>query len=403
MVTGVTATSDPLSVDVHVSQDPPYSASSACDPTAAYHFSDAELASTTAVGPCAFRLTFDQPGTGIYDVALQMAGPAGRPLDVSEYQYQDDNGQTVTEQVDGKFPVVIASCQRPAQTQDSEGGIDPLVNTDAISCGVEVGPWDTDAASVPAEVLADMKDLATRSLTAVPVESVDPSAWPTRDLVVAKYGYLPTGSAAPASGDEYPTTPGSHIVAVVEPRYVPGGAPGGEWDGEGTKLTHHQLEAKPPATVISAHGAWFTADGLVKVPAGDDVTTYVPIGTSMLSNLAIHVDTGNIVGRDRRYLHTYRPGDLIPNFDLGPINATNYGGPIGQYGVKVTENTTLNGLLHPDEGQVWISACEALYVPAGVSTKTALSGLPVHIAGSRKLAGSATVAIVRGQLQVSGA
>ncbi len=192
----MTATSDPLSVDVHVSQDPAYSASSACDPGAAYRFSDAELASTTAIGACVFRLKFDQPGTGIYDVALEAADHTGKPLELSAYQYKDDQGQTITEEVDGKFPVVIASCRQPQQPGDDETGIDALVNSNAVSCGVEIGPWDTDAASVPSEVLADMKDLSTRDLTAVPVESVDPSAWPTRDLVVAQYGYLPTGSGA---------------------------------------------------------------------------------------------------------------------------------------------------------------------------------------------------------------
>ncbi len=213
-------------MDVHVGQDPRYSASSACDPAAKYRFSDADLASATAAGLCVFRLKFDQPGTGIYDVALEATGKTGKAMELSEYQYQDDKGQTVTEAEDGKFPVVIASCQRPQQADDDATGIDALVNSQASSCGVEVGPWDADAASVPSEVEADMKDLSNRDLTAVPVESVDPSAWPTKDLVVAKYGYLPTGSAAPTPGDEYPTAKSSHVDAVVEEGYVPGGAPG---------------------------------------------------------------------------------------------------------------------------------------------------------------------------------
>ena len=220
---------------------------------------------------------------------------------------------------------------------------------------------------------------------------------------MAQYGYLPTGSGAPVPGDQYPTTHSSHVVAVVQRRFVPGGPPGEEWDGEGTKLTPGQLDAKPPATVISAHGAWTTPDGLVRVPAGDDITTFVPIGDSMLADLAIHVDTGNIVGRDRRYLHTYRPGDLVPNFVFGPLTAENYDGRIGKYGVKVQEYTTLNDLLRPKEGQVWISACADFYVPAGKSTRDSLSGLPVHVPGSTALAGHATVTLVGGQLQVSGA
>ena len=140
LVTDVTATSDPLSVDVHVSQDPAYSASSACDPGAAYRFSDAELASTTAIGACVFRLKFDQPGTGIYDVALEAADHTGKPLELSAYQYKDDQGQTITEEVDGKFPVVIASCRQPQQPGDDETGIDALVNSNAVSCGVRSGP-----------------------------------------------------------------------------------------------------------------------------------------------------------------------------------------------------------------------------------------------------------------------
>jgi hypothetical protein len=102
-------------------------------------------------------------------------------------------------------------------------------------------------------------------------------------------------------------------------------------------------------------------------------------------------------------LHTYRPGDLVPNFVFGPLTAENYDGRIGKYGVKVQEYTTLNDLLRPKEGQVWISACADFYVPAGKSTRDSLSGLPVHVPGSTALAGHATVTLVGGQLQVSGA
>jgi hypothetical protein len=142
---------------------------------------------------------------------------------------------------------------------------------------------------------------------------------------------------------------------------------------------------------------------LVRVPDGDDVTTFVPIGSTMLSNLGIHVDTGNIVGRDRRYMHTYGPGDLAPNWLLGPINASNYGGPLGKYSVKLKVITTISALLDPDEGDIWISACSPVYVPAGKSLHDALSDLPIHVPGSTELAGTATVTIVKGQLHVSDA
>ncbi len=52
---------------------------------------------------------------------------------------------------------------------------------------------------------------------------------------------------------------------------------------------------------------------------------------------------------------------------FGPINATNYDGPVGKYGVKVKDLTTINDILRPGEGQVWISACSPVYVPVGKS------------------------------------
>ena len=87
-----------------------------------------------------------------------------------------------------------------------------------------------------------------------------------------------------------------------------------DWNGAGSKLSAAQLRATPPATVISAHGAWMTPNGLIRVPVGDKISMYVPIGTLMGNDLGDDVDTGHIVGKDKMFLHTYAAGQLMPDF-----------------------------------------------------------------------------------------
>jgi hypothetical protein len=168
-----------------------------------------------------------------------------------------------------------------------------------------------------------------------------------------------------------------------------------DWDGAcngahyWTKHCQVDLNDVPPATVISAHGAWYIANGVERVPAGDDITTYVPIGTLMGDDLGEDIDTGNVHGDDSKYLHTYPAGTLIPNFTFMPLE---WGG--GKHVLRPNKPTTLNNLISPGEGSIWIAACASVYAPAGEGVVRALSTpLPVHTPGTDKPQGYARVGV----------
>jgi hypothetical protein len=165
------------------------------------------------------------------------------------------------------------------------------------------------------------------------------------------------------------------------------------WDGAGTRPSN--LGHRPAATVIAAHGAWYTGNGLVRVPAGDRITTYVPIGTSMGNDLGLDIDTGNVHGADGKYLHVYTVGQLIPNFTFAHYDDD----VTGAHVINPSSPTTLNTLLKPNQGQVSIATCEDLFVPKGESLDQALSKLPLYTPGRSDPVGSTRAGITaQGQL-----
>ena len=186
-----------------------------------------------------------------------------------------------------------------------------------------------------------------------------------------------------------PAGPGGAVALVheVHPASVPD-----EWNGEGGELSAAQLQAAPPATVISAHAAWITVNGLIRVPTGDKITMYVPIGTAMDNTLGEHVDTGHIVGDDKMYLQTYTAGQLMPDFTF-----VHFGGAEGEVqGAHVTgveTPTNLDSLVRPGEGAIWLAACANVYAPVGQTGDQALANLPIHTPGSYAVAGSASATV----------
>jgi hypothetical protein len=168
-----------------------------------------------------------------------------------------------------------------------------------------------------------------------------------------------------------------------------------KWTGASTPSTpvadcHDNVDARPPGVVISAHGLWYPPNGLVRVPEGDQIVTYVPIGTIMAGCLGLDIDTGNVHGADTKYLHVYTAGQLMPNFTF-----IHYGGEHGKHVVEVTNPTTLNELIRPDEGRISIAACASVYVPDNATVEQTLSSVPVHTPGTSEAAENSRVTITK--------
>lgn len=384
-VVEVTRGTTAVSAAVRVKLDDRDADASGCNPDATYAFSDPGLESTKAVGPCRYELTFRAPATGIYHVALRATEQSGKVIPVSSDQF----GQTV----DGRFTVVIESCSRPPEGVPD---VDALLNPDDGTCDVMVGGWDTDATDVAADVVKDVERSRGLVLVPVPVGSADPADWPGRGLGVGtQTGWVPTGTSLPPvtvtkSGQIITGT--GDAVALIDQVLI-SGLPD-EWDGAGVAPSEKQLGDRPPATVIAAHGGWYTPNGLMRVPAGDEITTFVPISTIMNGDLGEDIDTGHIHGDDRKYLHVYTAGQLIPNFTFVHLDDET-----GQHVVNPSAPTTLSALVKPHEGPVWLATCEELFLPQGETVEQALSNLPIHTPGTGEIEGHThTIITSQGQL-----
>ena len=396
-LTSVTPGMSQLSADVHVALQDPWTDESGCDPSASYHFSDPELASAKEVSPCNYELKFDEPGTGIYHIALKATDRLGEVTPVSVDQYGAE--------VDGQFTLIIDSCSQPG---DDVPDVDALVNVDDGVCDVTVGDWDTDAADVADKVIADTEKSPSLDTDPVPVESVDPSDWPGRGLVLQATGWAPIGTGWPPEvsesagsfSKEYSVGVGDAVALVRKVSNIPGLPK--SWNGAANAGENVNLDDHPPATVISAHGFWFVTNGLVRVPAGDQVTTFVPIGTIMGGGLGLDVDTGNVHGDDSKYLHVYTAGQLMPDFTFLHYEYTQ-----GKHVVSPDSPITLNNLISliragkvtgtddygPGEGKIWIGACEPIFIPDGYTLGEALTKLPIHWPGTNEAVGYANVAL----------
>ena len=223
--------------------------------------------------------------------------------------------------------------------------------------------------------MADVEKQRGLFVAPVPVATVDASDWSGRGLVVVEAqntGWLPTGIAGTWGGQI--SGPGG-AVALVHKIYPSDVLD--DWNGAGSTPSAVQLRATPPATVISAHGIWMTPNGLIRVPVGDAITMYVPIGTTMGNDLGDDVDTGRIIGKDEMYLHTYTAGQLMPDFTF-----IHFEGPQGAHVTTVATPTNLDGLIRPGEGAIWIAACATVFAPEGQDADEALANLPIHTPGN---------------------
>lgn len=385
-VSDVTRGAEALSADVKVTLKSALTSTSDCDPKVVYDFTDADLDSAKEITPCKYQLTFNAPGTGIYHVGLKATNTSGTviPLTVDQYGHA----------VDGKFTLIIDSCANPDQYAVD---VKSLLNADDGECDLMVGEWDTDSAGLTSKVIADVESEKSLAITPIPIASVDPSDWPSKSPVAegVNAGWVPTGTDLPPLEKAGSFATGiNHAIAWVSKVNLPGVPT--SWAGANDHRAVNYGET-PPATVISAHGLWYTGNGLIQVPSGDTIETYVPLGTAMESTLGLDVDTGNIHGQDRKYLHVYKAGQLVPNFTF-----THYGDTPAKHVTTVTDPTTLNQLVRPDEGTIWISACAPIMIPEGGTLEKALAGMPIRGPGAKEpIIGFANVAFTSdGQLRI---
>ena len=274
-----------LSADVKVSLKSSFESESGCDEKVVYDFTDADLLSAKKVAPCEYQLIFNSPGTGIYHVGLKAKISTGAVIPVTMDQYG--------ESVDGKFTLIIDSCAEPNQDATD---IDSLVNSDDGECDLMVGDWDTDAAGLMSKVIDAVDREPTLAITPIPSAAVDPSDWPSKGPVGdgSRTGWVPTGTSRPPLERAGSFATGiNSAIAWVSKVSLPGVPE--SWAGANDHRPVNYDDA-PPATVISAHGLWYTGNGLIDVPNGDVIETYVPLGTAMESTLGIDIDTGNIHG-----------------------------------------------------------------------------------------------------------
>jgi putative adhesin Stv-like protein len=127
---------------------------------------------------------------------------------------------------------------------------------------------------------------------------------------------------------------------------------------------------------------------LERVPDGDTITTYVPIGTSMTGGLGVDIDTGKFHEGDKYHEHVYKAGHLMPNFTFAHLSD-----PQGKHVYTVSGTTTLNAVLATVKGKIWIAACAAVYIPVGQTADVALKDLPVRSAGAEAPVGTVSVNI----------
>jgi hypothetical protein len=366
-----------LSVDVRVKLRDSSTNASGCDPKASYRFSDPALLSVKTLDPCSFELTFDTPGTGIYHVDLRATDSGGPEIPVSVDQYGA--------KVDGQFTLIIDSCDQP---ENDVGDVDALLDSDDPICDVAVGRWDKDASDLPAKVLAGIEKSSTLAIDPIPVDSVDQSDWAGRGAITSSSdksvdtGWVPTGTSeppelqnaiVPASGD----VSADALVQLVTIPPLPLSWNG--WDYSGHNIGGAKIDPNDASKniVISAHGYWYTPNGLVRVPKGDKVRTFVPMGTVMLGGLGLDIDTGHITGNDFKYEHVYTAGELMPNFTFVHLGSNEQ----GKHGINPTNPTTLANLIHSNQGTIDIAACAQLLIPTGATLAQALSKVPNQTAG----------------------
>jgi hypothetical protein len=116
-------------------------------------------------------------------------------------------------------------------------------------------------------------------------------------------------------------------------------------------------ESAGPSQILSGHGWYDAANGLVRVPAGTSVTVVAEHGQPILDSVGGLIDQGIVPpAEDILGARSYLPGSTMPSYTLHPpIGLNIMGNP-----TTVIAPTNLDLLLQPNQGNVWWSACQSL-------------------------------------------
>ncbi|MEU6085727.1 putative T7SS-secreted protein [Streptomyces sp. NPDC047085] len=110
--------------------------------------------------------------------------------------------------------------------------------------------------------------------------------------------------------------------------------------------------------VFAGHGYLKSRAGETVVPEGTTISFYVQHGEPLPGLNGLTVERGVYPGG---YVETFGPGDVIPNYTLGPPASTGGGGfSVFENSTTVGKETALSELLKPGMGNVHWAACREL-------------------------------------------
>ena len=141
---------------------------------------------------------------------------------------------------------------------------------------------------------------------------------------------------------------------------VPSGAIAGGTRALGTSglisTGFSQLGGASSGAVLSGHGAYVAANGMVTLPEGTSLTVFTRPGGTITDGLGNAIETGASLrpfAAQMTGARSYLPGSQVPNLTLYPPGGLNImGNPI-----TVSTPTTLNSLLVQNMGNVRWAAC----------------------------------------------
>ncbi|WP_257003968.1 putative adhesin [Streptomyces sp. SA15] len=110
--------------------------------------------------------------------------------------------------------------------------------------------------------------------------------------------------------------------------------------------------------VFAGHGYLAPKAGDIVVPEGTSISFYVQHGDQLPGLNGLTVERGVYPGG---YVETFKGGDVIPNYTLGPPAPSGAGGfSVFENSTTVGQRTALKDLLEPGMGNVHWAACREL-------------------------------------------
>ncbi len=136
-----------------------------------------------------------------------------------------------------------------------------------------------------------------------------------------------------------------------------------EWpDTDGRYYADRVLSGGRPdgEKVFAGHGFIKPNAGDITVPEGTSISFYVQHGDQLPGLNGLTVERGVYPGG---YVETFHPGDIIPNYTLGPPAPTGGGGfSVFENSTTVAQRTSLGELLESGMGNVHWAACREVKV-----------------------------------------